>query len=181
MPKTVVLTGVGHDQVGIVAEVTQKLFDFGCNLLDSSMTLLRGEFAIILMLELAENQSVDDLRLRLSDVENKMGLTITVRELSASEIADKHDAGTPHMISVYGADKPGIVAGITKKLAKLGVNITDVETKASSEGKKTIFVMILEVSVPKEMSTQDLEEGLADISKSLNVDVTVQSVEVLEL
>ncbi len=181
MPKTVVLTGVGHDQVGIVAEVTQKLFDFGCNLLDSSMTLLRGEFAIILMLELAENQSMEDLRSRLKDVEQKMGLTIMLRELSANEIAEQTDSGTPHMISVYGGDKPGIVCGITQQLAKLGVNITDVETKASREGSETIFVMILEVSVPKAMSTQDLEKGLSDVSKTLKVDVTVQSVEVLEL
>ncbi|MBX9691827.1 MAG: hypothetical protein K2Z81_05540, partial [Cyanobacteria bacterium] len=46
MSTNIVLTGVGRDRVGIVAELSQVLFEFGCNLLDSSMTLLRGEFAV---------------------------------------------------------------------------------------------------------------------------------------
>lgn len=181
MRKTVVLTAVGRDRVGIVAEVAELLFSLGCNLLDSSMTLMRGEFAIILMVNLPEGETIKELSRRLKDVEGRMGLNIHIRELSDTELEEQHSPGMPHMISVYGADKPGIVAGITRKLAEMGVNITDVETKSVEEGEGTIFVMILEATVPENLPTRAVESALASTAGELGVDVSVQAIEVYEL
>ncbi len=179
--KTMVLTAVGRDRVGMVSEVTDLLFRIGCNLLDSSMTLLRGEFAIILMVRLPEGQSIADLEAKLADVEEKIGLNIHLRELSEEELQEPPQSGSLHMISVYGADKPGIVAGVTRRLAEMGVNITDVETKWTNEGPETIFVMILEATVPPNVPTRAVESALGEISRELGVDVSVQAVEVYEL
>ncbi len=181
MSKTVVLTGVGRDRVGIVADVADQLYKLGCNLLDSSMTLLRGEFALILMLQLPEDKSVSDLKEALSGVEERMGLTITARELSEEEAREPAEPINPFMISVYGADKPGIVAGITRALAEMGINITDVQTKYSHAGEQEIFVMMLEVTVPEALPEQALEAALHQIGKDLEVDVSVQQIEVYEL
>ena len=60
MPRAVVLTGVGRDRVGIVAELARVLYELGCNLLDSSMTLLRGEFA-------SEAEMVERLKYAIHD------------------------------------------------------------------------------------------------------------------
>jgi len=179
--KTVVLTGVGRDRVGIVAEVTELLYKLGCNLLDSSMTLLRGEFAIILMVQLPLSQTLDQLRGELDTLEQKMGLNISVRELDEVELENAVVSGTPHMISVYGADKPGIVAGITRKLADMGINITDVETKFTDDREKGVFVMILEVILPVELPTRAVESALDEISSGLGVDLSVQALEVYDL
>ncbi len=182
MAKNVVLTGVGHDRVGIVAELAEILFEMGCNLLDSSMTLLRGEFAIILMIRLPDNQSLDDLKKKIIEVESRLGLTIHVRELSDEEANECEDQGDPYIISVYGADKPGIVSGITKDLATLGANITDVETKHTGEHDgATVFLMVLEVSLPEQVPESKLRSVLADSSKRLNVNVSVQSLDVVQL
>ena len=43
------ITVVGHDRPGIIAEVAEALADWGMNLEDSSMTLLRGHFAMTLI------------------------------------------------------------------------------------------------------------------------------------
>lgn len=181
MAKTVVLTGVGRDRVGIVAEVADQLYKLGCNLLDSSMTLLRGEFALILMVKLPEDQSVESLQNSLNDVERKMGLAIHVRELSTEEFEESVPQGSPYMISVYGADRPGIVAGITRAIADLNINITDVQTKYSDSGGTQIFVMMLEVTVPEEIPPQAVEASLGQIGRDLSVDVSVQQLEVYEL
>jgi glycine cleavage system transcriptional repressor len=85
------------------------------------------------------------------------------------------------MISVYGADRPGIVAGITRRLADLGVNITDVETKSTGEGREHVFVMLLEVSVPADLSTSGLASVLTEEARRLGVDVSVHDLEVYEL
>ena len=182
MSKNVVLTGVGHDRVGIVAELAEILFEMGCNLLDSSMTLLRGEFAIILMIRQPDDQTLEQLKKRISEVENRLGLTIHVRELGDEESAEAEDAGDLYIISVYGADKPGIVSGITRVLADLGANVTDVETKHTGERDgATVFLMVLEVTLPEKVSDSKLRATLDEASKRLNVNVSVQSLDVVQL
>jgi len=180
--KNVVLTGVGHDRVGIVAELAEILFEMGCNLLDSSMTLLRGEFAIILMIQQPDDQSLEALKKMISEAENRLGLTIHVRELSEGEADEVEDAGDPYIISVYGADKPGIVSGITRVLADLGANVTDVETKHTGERDgATVFLMVLEVTLPEKVSESKLRSTLDEASKRLNVNLSVQSLDVVQL
>ena len=44
------LTIVGRDRPGIVSQVTEILFNNGCNIADSSCSILGGQFAMILIL-----------------------------------------------------------------------------------------------------------------------------------
>jgi glycine cleavage system transcriptional repressor len=178
--QTVVLTGVGRDRVGIVAELTDALFELGCNLLDSSMTLLRGEFAVILMVSLPESVTLDHLSQRLKSIQEKLGFTLHQRLLSEDELKSSDSTDPIFVISVYGADKPGIVSGVTRKLAQLGVNITDVQTKRTSE-KQSIFIMVLEVTVPPVLNAERLTAELKSTATTLAVDLSVREVEVVEL
>jgi glycine cleavage system transcriptional repressor len=178
--QTVVLTGVGRDRVGIVAELTDALFELGCNLLDSSMTLLRGEFAVILMVSLPESVTLDQLSQRLKSIQEKLGFALHQRLLSEEELKSSDNTDPIFVISVYGADKPGIVSGVTRKLAQLGVNITDVQTKRTSE-KQSIFIMVLEVTVPPSLSAERLTAELKSTATTLAVDLSVREVDVVEL
>ena len=45
------ITVLGHDRPGIIAETTGRLAGLGLNLEDSTMTLLRGHFAMMLVCE----------------------------------------------------------------------------------------------------------------------------------
>ncbi|MBZ0188988.1 MAG: ACT domain-containing protein, partial [Candidatus Obscuribacterales bacterium] len=69
------------------------------------------------------------LKERLCQAEDKLGMNVFVRELSSDELMEDESGLAPYILSVYGADQPGIVAGITRVLARLSVNLTDVETK----------------------------------------------------
>ena len=180
MNKTVVLTGVGRDRVGIVAELTQLLYQLGCNLLDSSMTLLRGEFALILMAELPPEVSLDTLEASLLKIEKQLGMAIHVRQMNEDELREPHEQRNSFIVSVYGADKTGIVAKVARALADAGINITDVQTK-STGGIKKIFVMILEVTAPAAASARSVEESLKKIASELDVDLSVQALDVVEL
>lgn len=181
MQKTVVITGAGKDRVGIVAELSDFLYKLGCNLLDSSMTLLRGEFALILMTTLPENMTVEELRCGLKKIEEKLGLNFSIRELAADEISEKEEPHFQYFMSVYGADRPGIVAGVSQKLAELNLNITDVQTKSVKQADREIFVMMLELSSQTEISATYLQEQMTLFSASLGVDVSVREIEIMEL
>jgi glycine cleavage system transcriptional repressor len=83
-------------------------------------------------------------------------------------------------VSVYGADKPGIVANVTRALAERRLNITDVQTKSTGAASK-VFLMILEVSAPVSVSAFDVEKQLKAIGAELSVDISVQQLDVVEL
>jgi glycine cleavage system transcriptional repressor len=183
MKKTVVLTGVGRDRVGIVAELAQVLFELGCNLLDSSMTLMRGEFALILMVELADGSSLAELERGLRALEEQLGMRIHIRELAQDELLESSndtDEQNHFIVSVYGADKPGIVARVTRELATRKLNITDVQTKSTGLSSK-VFLMILEVSAASSVSRTEVQEQLKAIGAQLDVDISVQQLDVVEL
>ncbi len=182
----VILTGVGRDRVGIVAELARILFQRGCNLLDSSMTRMRGEFAVMLMIELPAGQTVSDLEKDLGRLSEETKLNLFARQLSAEELTEPNEEDNLFMVSVYGADRPGIVAGITAKLSDQNINITDVQTKfieappAAGNGG-SIFVMMLEVSAPPVVNEQSLRDSLTEAASLLSVDITVKSMETVEL
>ena len=44
------LSAIGRDRPGIVADLAELIYECDCNLEDSSMTMLGGEFAVLLLL-----------------------------------------------------------------------------------------------------------------------------------
>src|SRR2546425_6379809 len=125
----IAVTAVGRDRPGIVARVTGAMLDLGCNLGETSMARLRGEFAMILLVRLSERGDVREARERLEALGAEMGLTVTVRELDSEEFATTEAAGVSYILRVYGADRPGIVHAVTSLLAGQRLNITDLETR----------------------------------------------------
>jgi glycine cleavage system transcriptional repressor len=182
MKKTVVVTAIGKDRPGIVAAVSRVFFETGCNIEDSSMTILGNDFAMILMVTLPLKSTPALLDRKLAPVRKKMGLAITQRPLLAAELkSTKPENVIPYMISVYGTDKPGIVYRISDFLARNKVNITDVETKIISADENPVYVMMLEVNVPAQMNITCLSEALSTLAKKLRIDITINPIESYQL
>ncbi len=182
MKKTVVVTAIGKDRPGIVAAVSRVFFETGCNIEDSSMTILGNDFAMILMVSLPLKSTPAQLDRKLALVRKKMGLSISLRPLQAAELKSSEPGNVvPCMISVYGTDKPGIVYMISDFLAKNKVNITDVETKIVSPETNPVYIMMLEVNVPAQMKITRLAAALSTLSKKLKIDISVNPIESYQL
>lgn len=163
---------IGVDRPGIVATVAEVLRDRGGNLEDSAMTILGGHFSIMLLV--ATEDDAGTLREALADATADLGLT-----LSVSPVGEGHTGAEPtHVLSVYGADRPGLLAGVSRALADTGVNITDVETRLLSPGADTpVYAMLLELVLPDGMTEDALEQRLADLGRELAVDHTLRTLE----
>lgn len=75
------------------------------------------------------------------------------------------------IITVLGADKTGIIAGVTAKLAELGINILDITQTTMQD----IFTMIMLVDFEKSnISFHDVVLSLEERGKELNVQVRMQ-------
>jgi glycine cleavage system transcriptional repressor len=135
------VTAVGADRPGIIARVTGVLLEHRGNIEDSSMTILGGHFAIVLLVSTAADPA--ELEAALAAATADLGLVVTVRPVGSG--ADS--APATHVLSVYGADRPGIVHAVAQVLADEGVNVTHLRTRVL-EGAQPVYAMLLEVSLP---------------------------------
>ncbi len=167
---------VGKDRTGIVAGIAEVLFRLGCNIADSSCTMLAGEFAMILIVSHAKPFSKTHLHEELKGVCDSLGMSLGVRTLHADEITRQETEGEICMISVYGADQPGIVYRVTRELAALEVNITDLNTKLIGTPEQPVYVMMLEAALPPGQTPEGVEGLLDNLKKELNVEIGVRTV-----
>lgn len=151
------LTAVGPDQPGMAHAVAQVLFEAGCNIDDTTMTRLGGQFAMILLVALPASLTLEELATELNSLRSTHGLTIDLSPAPPAPAASGL-AGERFMVSLYGPEAKGLVARATGVLAGLKVNITDVQTRVANEG--TAYLMLLEVEAPRGLTGRQLEEAL---------------------
>lgn len=155
------VTVIGPDRPGIIAEVTGALAGVGVNLEDSTMTLLRGHFAMMLVC----TGPADAVREALAALEGE--LVITVREVGPE--VPRAAVGAPYLLSVHGADRPGIVSAVTGVVSSVGGNVTDLSTRLSGD----LYVLTAEVELPPTVAVPMLESALEVTADELGVGVTL--------
>ena len=165
---------VGKDRPGIVAGITEGLFNLGCNIADSSCTMLAGEFAMILIVSIKSPFSKGRLIDELKPVCDRMGMSLGVHSLRPEEVNRQEPGGEICMISVYGADQPGIVYRVTRELATRSINITDLNTKLIGTADEPVYVLMLEVALPEGQTAEGVEQVLANLKNELNVEIHVR-------
>jgi len=169
------VTAIGHDRPGMVAAVTKVFFEVGCNLADCSMTRLSGQFAIILVAQAPGALSAEQLEQALKEAGTEFNLAITVREAPAPSAKS---ASRTCVISLYGADHPGIVYRVTSRLAAHSANITDLVSRIAGE---SLYTMVLDVELAENANIQALEQDLQLIAKQMGVEINLRPTEVAEL
>ncbi len=170
------LSAIGSDRPGIVSRVTKALYEHGCNIEDSSMTILQGQFAMILVVSVpGEYSGLGD---QLQGIADDLDLVLSFRPLlEGAEVAQSEES-EPFIISVYGGDKPGIVHKVTQFLADNEVNITDVDTGVVAND---IYIMLLEVEVPRSLDTEKLAADFRKLAEDLKVDLSLRPMETAQL
>jgi glycine cleavage system transcriptional repressor len=158
------ITVIGHDRPGIVADVAEVLAGLGANLTDSTMTRLRGHFAMTLVCNGPDAARVEAA---LEPLCAAGDLLATVRDVRPeTEVAA---GGEPYVMSVHGADRLGIVAAVTRVLADARGNITDLTTRLSG----SLYLLLAEVDLPSG-SAEAVAARLAEVADELAVDVTLR-------
>ena len=171
--KRYVLFTIGEDKPGIVAAISGVLYQFNCNIEDSSMTILKNQFAIILIVAIPDDVDVENIRTKLTMVCERLGLYYMLREINGEPAEKKYH--THCLIKIFGEDKTGIVHKVSSFLASLNVNISDMRTKITG-GDTKLYAMLIEAEVPENVSVEEIEKGLQKVARELDVDITVDEI-----
>jgi len=169
-----VLSAMGTDRPGLVSEVSRILTECGCNLEDSRMAALGGEFGLMILFsgpEAAVQQVLD----RESDLEATCGLRAAVKR-TLSPVQHRREALLTYEIEASGLDHEGIVHAMTDTLHELGANIVSLTTLTYSAPVtgSPLFRMEATADVPATASTATFKARLAEVADAANLDLTVR-------
>jgi len=165
----------------MVAGVSHVLFGLGGNIEDASMTRLGGEFSMMLVTALPPSATASKMMKSFKTIEKKLGLQVTAQPIPASAARRSKQEPPKYLISVYGADRPGIVYQVAQVLAKRQVSITDLQTKVIGSSQKPVYVMLLELLMPASFDMDLLRTELDDLRQSLKVEISFQDIEAIPL
>lgn len=160
------VTVLGHDRPGIIADTTRLLAGLGANLEDSTMTILRGHFAMVLVA--SADASPADVEGALAPLAADGRLQVSVR--AVPEEPPVAALGSTYLLSVHGADRPGIVSAVTAVVAEAGGNVTDLSTRLSGE----LYVLLAEVDLAASVDPEQLSRDLVAVGEDLGVGVSLR-------
>jgi glycine cleavage system transcriptional repressor len=163
------VTVLGHDRPGIIAETTATLADLGLNLEDSTMTLLRGHFAFMLIC--SGHAGRDDVASALEPLTADGSLDVSVRAVQAEP--EHAPTGAAYQLAVHGGDRAGIVSALTRVIADAGGNVTDLTTRLTG----SLYVLVAEVDLPEAANPTSVAEQLNLVAASLGVEATLRDVD----
>lgn len=165
------LTLVGEDRPGIVAKLTAALFAAGCNLGEAAMARLGGNFSVMLMVQHAG--TLDALLAVVEPVAQELGLRAHGDRIEGR----LHRHLIPDTrVTVYGADRAGIVAQVTSALAAAGFDILDLQSDVGGSEASPLYIMTMEGQARD--GIEAIEAALADMAR-VGIEVEVRPVETL--
>lgn len=169
------IAAIGEDRPGIVAALSSALRGVDASIEDSSMTILGGHFAMLLLVqgELDQTQLQD----AVAPVGRDLGLMVEIRQTEPAAGSGGSSA-VEHVVAAYGPDRPGLVTALAATLADAQANITNFGSRATEGG---VFAMWFNVVIPAGIDVADLEAELRRVGSELQLDVSLRAVDVEEL
>ncbi len=168
----IVVTAVGNDRPGIVNQLTKTVLEHDCNIEDSRMTILGGEFAIIMMLSGHWN-AIAKIEDALPRLEESLGLTIICRR---TEMRTAQPTMLSYQVEALALDNPGIVHRLTKFFSSRNINIQDLNTSsyAAAHTGTPMFSLSMTINIPTTLSIAQLREQFLDFCDDLNLDGVIE-------
>ena len=169
-----VLSALGEDKPGIIDELSRCVLSSGCNINDSRMTVLGGDFAILLLIDGNWN-TVAKLEDQIPSLEKRLGLSITtrrtVRKTSRKDLL-------PYGVDVVSLDQPGIVHNLASFFSKRRINIQEMATTtyAAAHTGTPMFSVHLTVDIPASQQISVLRDEFMDFCDQLNLDAVIEPV-----
>lgn len=169
-----VISALGQDRPGIVNELSKPIVNSGCNIIDSRMTVLGGEFAIMTMIE-GSWDAIAKLEGMLPSLEKQLSLTIICKR---TQTEAQENGGRPYSVEVITLDQPGIVHQLADFFSSRNINIHSLSTdsyRAAHTGSP-MFTATLLLHIPEGIHISSLREEFMEFCDGLDLDAIMEPV-----
>lgn len=170
-PNFLVISSIGTDQPGIVNEIAKACSSNQCNIIDSRMTVLGGEFAVIMMVS-GNWDAIGKLESTLPALSKKLNLTTTIKHTNARSSAP----ALAYSVNVVALDNPGIVHDIAQYFSQQNINIDDLQTgtySAPHTGTQ-MFNLMMTIRLSADTHIASLREEFMEFCDELNLDAIIE-------
>ncbi|HVP17611.1 MAG TPA: ACT domain-containing protein [Spirochaetia bacterium] len=170
----VVLTAVGPDRVGIVDDISGAVSSGGCNIEESKMAVLGGDFAVIMLIS-GPASSVDSVARSLPALGKKLGLTIDCHPTHEPRSEEK---GRPYLLKAVSLDTPGIVHAVTDVIRRYSINIEDLETETAPAPwtGAPMFRLSAHLVIGPSVSISSLKQEFSRLQQEHDLDIDLKPV-----
>lgn len=168
MTTKLVISALGADRPGIVDEISNIINSHSLNIEDSRMTVLGGEFAI-LMLVSGEPEAIDALQTQVNEIEQSLQMRLLIK---ATTEAGNTDNTIPYAVEVAALDHPGIVNNIASFFSARNINIVNVLTESYSAPHtgSPMFALHMTIGIPADTNIAKLRDAFMIVCDELNLD-----------
>lgn len=172
MESLLVITALGEDKPGIVDKLSETVAACNCNIIDSRMSVLGGEFAVLLMVAGKWNE-LTKLEDTLATAGEALGLTIACKRTETSKSSTDL---MPYSVEVISIDQPGIVHELARFFSSRNLNIQELNTTqyAAAHSGTPMFAMQLTANIPASQHIAGLRDEFLDFCETLNMDATME-------
>jgi glycine cleavage system transcriptional repressor len=169
-----VLTAVGKDRVGIVDDIAAAVSVAGCNIEESKMAVLGGDFAVIMLVS-GPAACVDSMTQSLPALGEKLGLLLGCHPTHETRPEER---GRPYLLKAVSLDTPGIVHAVTALLRSHEINIEDLETETAAAPwtGAPMFRLSAHLVLKPSVSVGELKQELAQLQRDHDLDIVLKPV-----
>lgn len=171
-----VISSIGTDKPGIVNELAKACAVNQCNIIDSRMTVLGGEFAVIMMVSGSWND-IAKLETALQSLSKKLELNTTVKHTGERT----HSRSMAYSVNVVALDNPGIVHEIAQFFSRQNINIDDLHTGtycAPHTGTQ-MFSLTMTIGLASDTHIATMREEFLQFCDELNLDAIIEPLRTL--
>ena len=169
-----VMSAIGGDRPGIIDQLTETVLNCQCNVVDTRMTVLGSEFALLTLVSGPWN-AIAKLEDQIPQLQQRLDLTIITRRTEPREPSGRL---LPYAVEVVSMDHPGIVNQLAGFFSGRGINIEDLNTSsyAAAHTGTPMFSVNMSVGIPADLHIAPLRQEFLDFCDDMNLDAVIEPI-----
>jgi len=173
MTTKLVISALGADRPGIVDELSNIIFEHSLNIEDSRMTVLGGEFAILLLVS-GDQSSIDAVQTQVHEIEQALQMRLLIKVTTDSSPIEN---AIPYAVEVAALDHPGIVNNIASFFSERNINIVDLQTESYSAPHTgtPMFALHMTIGISADTNIAQLRDAFMQVCDELNLDAELKN------
>jgi glycine cleavage system transcriptional repressor len=173
MTTKLVISALGADRPGIVDEISNIIYNHSLNIEDSRMTILGGEFAMLLLVS-GEQSSIDAIQTQVNEIEQALQMRLMIKLTSESTPIEN---AIPYAVEVTALDHPGIVNNISSFFSQRGINIVNLHTESYSAPHTgtPMFALHMTIGISADTNIAKLRDAFMQACEELNLDAEMKN------